>query len=113
MVLVGMEIALRQVRHFGTVSLHAAEPQADRPAPCGGFDLMRRSAPARRTAAPSAAVALLVEVGVVDLVAPSGALWGVPLDHRLHELVLDLPGGGRSRCQPVAELNAWRRRPAE
>ena len=61
---------------------------------------------ARRTAAPLAAVALPAEIGVVDLDPSRQALCGVPLHHRLHELVLDLPGGGLGDAKPAAQLNA-------
>jgi len=103
----GMEIALRQARDFGTAeTLHAAQLQADWLAPWCGFDRRHDRRLARRTAAPLAAVALPAEIGVVDLDPARQALWGVPLHHRLHELVLDLPGGGLGDAKPAAQLNA-------
>src|ERR1700726_4167223 len=44
--------------------------------------------------------------GVVDFDPSRQALCGVPLHHRLHELVLDLPGGGLGDAKPAAQLNA-------
>src|SRR5262249_37449788 len=61
---------------------------------------------ARRTAAPLAAVALPAETGIVDLDPSRQALCGIPLHHRLHELVLDLPGGGLGDAKSAAQLNA-------
>ena len=52
------------------------------------------------------AVALPAEIGVVDLDPSRQALCGVPLHHRRHELVLDLPGGGLGDAKPAAQLNA-------
>ena len=103
----GMEIALRQGRDFGTAeALHAAQLQADGLALWCGFDRGHDRRLARRTAAPLAAVALPAEIGVVDLDPSRQALCGVPLHHRLHELVLDLPGGGLGDAKPAAQLNA-------
>src|SRR6516164_1247041 len=103
----GMEIALRQGRDFGTAeALHAAELQADWLALWCGFDRRHDRRLARRTAAPLAAVALPTEIGVVDLDPSRQALCGVPLHHRLHELVLDLPGGDLGDAKPAAQLNA-------
>src|SRR6267143_100771 len=81
----GMEIALRQGRHFGTAeALHAAQLQADWLALWCGFDRRHDRRLAGRTAAPLAAVALPAEIGVVDLDPSRQALCGVPLHHRLH-----------------------------
>src|SRR5882724_11510118 len=103
----GMEIALRQGRDFGTPeTLHAAQLQADWLALWCGFDRRHDRRLAGRTAAPLAAVALPAEIGVVDLDPSRQALCGVPLHHRLHELVLDLPGGGLGDTKPAAQLNA-------
>src|SRR6478735_6201790 len=103
----GMEIALRQGRDFGTAeTLHAAQLQADWLALWCGFDRRHDRRLARRTAAPLAAVALPAEIGVVDLDPSRQALCGVPLHHRLHELVLDLPGGGLGDAKSAAQLNA-------
>src|SRR6201985_3685722 len=73
---------------------------------CFGFAPRHERRLARRTAAPLAAVALPAEIGVVDLDPPRQALCGVPLHHRLHQLVLDLPGGGLGDAKPAAQLNA-------
>src|SRR5271166_1961906 len=70
------------------------------------FDRRHDRRLARRTAAPLAAVALPAEIGVVDLDPSRQALCGVPLHHRLHELVLDLPGGGLGDAKPAAQLHA-------
>src|ERR1700756_777664 len=103
----GMEIARRQGRDFGTTeTVHAAQLQADWLALWCGFDCRHDRRLARRTAAPLAAVALPAEIGVVDLHPPRQALCGVPLHHRLLELVLDLPGGGLGDAKPTAQLNA-------
>src|SRR6201998_3717573 len=103
----GLEIALRQGRNFGTAETpHAAQLQTDWLALWCGFDRRHDWRLARRTAAPLAAVALPAEIGVVDLDPSRQALCGVPLHHRLHELVLDLPGGGRGDAKPAAQLNA-------
>src|SRR6516162_6426284 len=103
----GMEIALRQGRDFGTAeALHAAQLQADGLALWCGFDRRHDRRLAGRTAAPLAAVALPAEIGVVDLDPSRQALCGVPLHHRLHELVLDLPGGDLGDAKPAAQLNA-------
>src|SRR6516162_10177815 len=98
----GVEIALRQGRDFGTSeTLHAAQLQAYWLALCCGFDCSHKRCLARRTAAPLAAVALPAEIGVVDLDPSRQAFCGVPLHHRLHELVLDLPGGGLGDAKPA------------
>src|SRR5882724_9607288 len=103
----GMEIALRQARDFATAeTLHAAQLQTDWLALRCGFDRRHDRRLAGRTAAPLAAVALPAEIGVVDLDPARQALCGVPLHHRLHELVLDLPGGGLGDAKPAAQLNA-------
>src|SRR5260370_28337812 len=102
-----MEIALRQDRDFGTAeTLYAAQLQADWLALWCGFDRRHDRRLARRTAAPLAAVALPAEIGVVDFDPSRQALCGVPLHHRLHQLVLDLPGGGVGDDKPGAQLNA-------
>src|SRR3984893_7202703 len=102
-----MEIALRQARDFGTAkTLHAAQLQADWLALLCGFERRHDRLLAWRTAAPLTAVALPAEIGVVDLDPARQALCGVPLHHRLHELVLDLPGGGLGDAKPTAQLNA-------
>src|SRR3974377_365965 len=102
-VLAGMEIALRQGRDFGTAeTLHAAQLQADWLALWCGFDRRHDRRLARRTAGPLAAVALPAETSVVYLNPSSPAIFGVPLHHRLHELVLDLPGGGLGDAKPAA-----------
>src|ERR1700747_321814 len=102
----GMEIARRQGRDFGTAqTLYAAQLQADWLALWCGFDRRHDRRLARRTAAPLAAVALSAEIGVVDLDPSGQALCGVPLHHRLHELVLDLPGGGLGDAKSAAQLN--------
>src|ERR1700736_1330137 len=62
--------------------------------------------PAWPPAAPLPAVAPPAEIGIVDLDPSRQALCGVPLHHRLHELVLDLPGGGLGDAKPAAQLNA-------
>src|SRR6516162_54271 len=99
----GVEIALRQGRDFGSAeALHAAQLQADWLALWCGFDRRHNRHLARRTAAPLAAVALPAEIGVVDLDPSRQTLCGVPLHHRLHELVLDLPGGGLGDAKPAA-----------
>src|SRR6201982_3644173 len=103
----GMEIALLQGRDFGTAeTLHAAQLQADWLALWCGFDRRHDRRLASRTAAPLAPVPLPAEIGVVDLDPSRQALCGVPLHHRLHELVLDLPGGGLGDAKPAAQLNA-------
>src|SRR5215467_1931643 len=102
----GMEIALRQGRDFGTAeTLYAAQLQADWLALWCGFDRRHDRRLARRAAAPLAAVVLPADVGVVDLDPSGQALCGVPLHHRLHELVLDLPGGGLGDAESAAQLN--------
>ena len=65
-----------------------------------------RSASCQASRGPASAVALPAEIGVVDLDPSRQALCGVPLHHRLHELVLDLPGGGLGDAKPAAQLNA-------
>src|SRR6201993_1506320 len=103
----GMEIALRQGRDFGTAeTLHAAQLQADWLALWCGFDRRHDRCLARRTAAPLAAIVPPAEIGVVDLDPSRQALCGVPLHHRLHQLVLDLPGSGLGDAKPAAQLNA-------
>src|ERR1700738_1480956 len=103
----GMEIALRQGRDFGTAeTLYAAQLQADWLALWCGFDRRHDRRLTRRTAAPLAAVALPAEIGGVGSDPARQALFGVPLPHRLHELVLDLPGGGLGDPKPAAQLNA-------
>src|SRR5215467_11180800 len=103
----GLEIALRQGRDFGMAeTLHAAQLQTDWLALWCGFDRRHDRRLARRTAAPLAAVALSAEIGVVDLDPSRQALCGVPLHHRLHELVLDLPSGGLGDAKPAAQLYA-------
>src|ERR1700758_2126792 len=103
----GMEIALRQGRDFGTAeTLHAAQLQADWLALWCGSCRRHDRRLARRTAAPLAAVALAAEIGVVDLDPSCQALCGVPLHHRLHELVFDRPGGGLGDAKSAAQLNA-------
>src|SRR5215469_4733892 len=103
----GLEIALRQGRDFGPAeTLHAAQFQAGWLALWCGFDRRHDRRLAGRTAAPLAAVALPAEIGVVDLDPSRQALCGVPLHHRLHELVLDLPGGDLGDAKPAAQLNA-------
>src|SRR3974377_1536281 len=102
-----MEMSLRQGLDFGTAeALHAAQLQAYWFALGCGFARPHDRRLARRTAAPLAAVALPAEIGVVDLDPSRQALCGVPLHHRLHELVLDLPGGGLGDAKPAAQLNA-------
>ena len=71
-----------------------------------GFDRRHDRRFARRTTAAFAAVALATEISVVDLDPPRQALCGVPFHHRLHELVLDLPGSGLGDAKPAAQLNA-------
>src|SRR6516165_707125 len=106
----GMKVALRQGRDFGTAETpHAAQLQADWLALWCGFDRRHDRRLARRTAAPLAAVALPAEIGVVDLDPSRQALCGVPLHHRLHELVLDLPGGGLGDAKPSAQRHLGRR----
>src|ERR1700758_4012015 len=103
----GLEIARRQGRNFGTAeTLHAAQLQADWLALWGGFDRRHDRRLARQTAAPLAAVVLPAEIGVVDLDPSGQTLCGVPLHHRLHEFVLDLPGGGLGDAKPAAQLHA-------
>src|ERR1700745_2319698 len=103
----GMEIALRQGRDFGTTqTVHAAQLQADWLALWCGFGRRHDRRLTRRTAAPLAAFAPPADIGVVDLDPSRQALCGVPLHHRLHELVLDLPGGGLGDAKPAAQLNA-------
>src|SRR5246127_4515684 len=75
-------------------------------APWVGFVPPHNRRLARRTAAPLAAVALAAEIGVVDLDPSCQALCGVPLHHRLHELVFDRPGGGLGDAKSAAQLNA-------
>src|SRR5690348_13280122 len=102
----GMEIALRQGRDFGTAeTLYAVQLQADWLALWCGFDCRHDRRLARRTAAALAAVALPADIGVIDLDPSGQALCGVPLHHCLHELVLDLPGGGLGDAKSVAQLN--------
>src|SRR6201987_5300301 len=102
-----LEIALRQGRDFGTAETpYAAQLQTDWLALWCGFGRRHDWRLARRTAARLAAVAPPVEIGVVDLDPSRQALCGVPLHHRLHELVLDLPGGGLGDAKPAAQLNA-------
>src|SRR6201984_1587924 len=103
----GTEIALRQGRDFGPAeTLHAAQLQADWLALRCGFDRRHDRRLASRTAAPLCRGALPAEIGVVDLDPSRQALCGVPLHHRLHSLVLDLPGGGLGDAKPAAQLNA-------
>src|ERR1700739_2515843 len=107
-----MEIAPRQGRDFGMAeTLHAAQLQADWLALWCGFDRRHDRRLAKRTAAPLAAVVLPAEIGVVDLDPSRQALCGVPLHHRLHELVLDLPGGGLGDGQAGGPTLCWRCRP--
>src|SRR6201984_377685 len=63
-------------------------------------------APPCHGAPPLAAVALPAEIGVVDFDPSRQALCGVPLHYRLHQLVLDLPGGGLGDAKPAAQLYA-------
>ena len=72
----------------------------------GNFDFDAALIRVRSLGARHAAVALPAEIGVVDLDPSRQALCGVPLHHRLHELVLDLPGGGLGDAKPAAQLNA-------
>src|ERR1700740_971549 len=103
----GMEIARRQGRDFGTAqTLHAAQLQADWLALRCGFDRRHDRRLASRPAPPLPAIAPPAEIGVVDLDPSGQALCGVPLHHRLHELVLDLPGGGLGDAKPAAQLHA-------
>src|SRR5215472_9037558 len=103
----GMEIALRQGRDFGPAeTLHTAQLQAVWLALRCGLDRRHDRRLARRTAAPFAAVVLPAEIGVVDPDPSRQALCGVPLHHRLHQLVLDLPGGGLGDAKSAAQLNA-------
>src|SRR5215831_14422258 len=103
----GVEIALRQGRDFGSAeALHASQLQADWLALWCGFDRRHNRRLARRTAASLAVVAPPAEIGVVDLDPSRQALCGVPLHHRLHEFVLDLPGGGLGDAKPAAQLDA-------
>src|SRR6516225_7014915 len=60
----------------------------------------------KRIGLPSGVVSTDAAIGVVDLDPSRQALCGVPLHHRLHELVLDLPGGGLGDAKPAAQLNA-------
>src|ERR1700730_12502808 len=84
----GMEIALRQGRDFGTAeTLYAAQLQADWLALLCGLARRQHRLLARRPAAPLAAVALPAGIGVVDFDPSRQALCGVPLHHRLHQLV--------------------------
>src|ERR1700739_54681 len=57
-------------------------------------------------AAPLRAVCPPPEIGGGDLDPSRQALCGVPLHHRLHELVLDLPGSGLGDAKSAAQLNA-------
>src|SRR5262249_9177174 len=99
----GGGIALRPGRDFGPAeTLHAAQLQADWLGPWVCVSRRPNRWLARRTAAPLAAVALAAEIGVVDLDPSRQAFCGVPLHHRLHELVLDLPGGGLGDAKPAA-----------
>ena len=103
----GMEIALRQGRDFGPAeTLHTAQLQAVWLALRCGLDRRHDRRLARRTAAPFAAVVLPAEIGIVDLDPSLQALCGVPLHHRLHQFVLDLPGGGLGDAKPAAQLDA-------
>src|SRR5882724_8554602 len=103
----GIEIALRQGRDFGTAeTLYPAQLQADGLTLRCGFDRSHNRRLAGRTAATLAAVPLAAERGVIYLDPSRQALCGVPLHHRLHELVLDLPGGGLGDAKPAAQLNA-------
>src|SRR6516165_5787927 len=54
----------------------------------------------------SGVVSTAPTIGVFDLDPSRQALCGVPLHHRLYELVLDLPGGGLGDAKPAAQLNA-------
>src|SRR5216683_598347 len=103
----GIEIARRQGHDFGTAkTLHPAQLQADWLALRRGFDRGHDRRLARRTAATLAAVPLAAEIGVVDLDPPRQALYGVPLHHHLHELVLDRPGRGLGDAKPAPQLDA-------
>src|SRR6201988_3139919 len=106
-VLAGWKLRCAKGRDFGTAeTLHAAQLQADWLALWCGFDPRHDRRLARRTAAPLAAVALAAEIGVVDLDPSCQALCGVPLHHRLHELVFDRPGGGLGDAKSAPQLNA-------
>src|SRR5215813_10789287 len=97
----GIEIALGQGHDFGTAeTLYPAQLQADWLALRRGFDRSHERYLAGRTAASLAAVPFSAEIGVVDLDPPGQMLCSVPLHHHLHELVLDLPGGGLSEAKP-------------
>ena len=57
-------------------------------------------------ATPPAAVPLAADIGVIDLDPASQALSRVPLQHHLHQLVLDLPGRRLGHAQAATKLEA-------
>src|SRR5512143_1258686 len=53
-----------------------------------------------------AAMAFTAEIGVVDLDPAGQTLAGIPLEHDLLQLMLDLPGGGLRHPEATAQLDA-------